>query len=184
VVNVVPREPLRALVRRVGEPAKTPSLDEVDAGWESEDLDEDADEDIDAGWDDPEPSDALDSAASTPEEREARAARSAARKQRLRAKATEKAERRKARASVAAAKQKQKKSSPRAGSARPVRPADPPVSKRESREDAGKVPVSHALERITPPAGASRRRRFQPATLAVIGVVVVLGGVAAFLASR
>ncbi|HEY5242303.1 MAG TPA: hypothetical protein VIJ22_12580, partial [Polyangiaceae bacterium] len=75
----------------VASKAKTPDLDDVDSGWE-----DDEDEDLDGGWEDPEDAEAPAAQGLTPEEREARATRAAARKDRLRAKAAEKADRRKA----------------------------------------------------------------------------------------
>jgi arylsulfatase A-like enzyme len=110
--------------------AKTSELDDVDAGWE----DDEDDQGVDAGWDEPEePPEPEPPQGWTPEQREARAARAAARKERLRAKAAEKAERRKARAATAAARQK--KSAPRTKAA-PAAPRGKAVRRPPPRPEA------------------------------------------------
>jgi len=91
-------------------------VDDLDAGWDDEEPDEDVPEE-------PEPQ------GLTREEREARAA---ARKARLRAKAAAKKERRKARALAAA--EKQKKSEPRKREAPPERPTKPRKAARAPEE--------------------------------------------------
>jgi hypothetical protein len=178
--------PARALVPGVGEPqTKTQELDDLDAGWE------DRVDDLDAGWEDEGASDdseepgGPESRELTPELREARAARAAARKERLRAKAAEKAERRKARVSAAAAKQK--KSAPRAAGARSQRA---PERSGARREDSGDREVeersaAHSLER------AARRARSLPPSprdwrlAALLGLFLFLvGGVAFYLWKR
>ncbi|HEY3820636.1 MAG TPA: hypothetical protein VGL81_25895 [Polyangiaceae bacterium] len=160
---------------------KMPDVDDVDAGWE------DADEgDLDAGWDEAEeaeePPEGL-----TPEEREARVARAAARKERLRAKAAEKAERRKAR--VAAAAAKQKKSMPKARAAAPSRRASerpaPRPREPEAEEEAHEAAVPGAGE----PAPLVARRPVGPRFewRRVVPFVVVLAvavGVALYLWKR
>ena len=130
-------------------------------------------DDIDAGWDDvgaePEP----EWRGLTPEEREVRAARAAARTEKRRAKATEKAERREARASIAKGKQKQKmrrlRTEPESGRQVPSQ-AGEPVGNESPRE--GEAPRAPA-------------RRNDPRMLAFLVVIVlVAGGVALFLWKR
>jgi len=148
------------------------AADDIDAGWE----DEEQEEDLDAGWDAAE-------VAKTPEERERewrgltpeeREARTAARKERIRAKAAEKAERRKARASIAKSKQKQK-------SQRPRKEREP----RESpQEEVGTADVRES-PRDRGPEPRVRSRRNDPRVLAfLLAIVVVAGGVAFLLWKR
>lgn len=135
---------------------KPPDLDEVDSGWEDE-------EDVDSGWED------ADGAATqatpgraprelTAEEREARAAHAAKRKDRARAKATEKAERRKARQTAADAKQK--KSKPRATSTPRVAGPERGVRRRveELREGLQARSETDAPAKPSAPAAAMRHR--------------------------
>jgi hypothetical protein len=131
-----------------GSKAKMPELDELDSGWEE---DEEEDEALDAGWEDPEGADEPEPPGMTLEEREARAARAAVRKERLRAKAAEKAERRKARASAAAAKQK--KSAPRTVAA-PPRTRPEPRAPHRSEESRSEEPTGDDAveEQATPRA--------------------------------
>jgi hypothetical protein len=166
--------------------AKASELEEVDSGWD----DDDEDEDIDAGWGDPdapeEPeADEPEPKGLTPEEREARAVRAAARKERQRAKAAEKAARRKARASSAAAKQK--KSAPRAAGARsqraPARRPARPVDDDEPGE-LRKLPVPRALAHTE---GSSRlpMSRANPRLVAIaLVLLLVVGALALFLLKR
>jgi hypothetical protein len=137
------------------------------------------DEDLDAGWD------AAEAAKTpqererewpglTPEEREARTARAATRKEKLRAKAAQKAERRKARASMAKAKQKQK-------GQRPRREREPQESRQE-QVGAAVVPES---PRDRAPESRVRFRRNDPRVLVLlVAVIVAAGGVALFLSKR
>jgi hypothetical protein len=153
------------------------AVDDIDAGWE----DEEQDEDLDAGWD------AVEAAKTpeererewrglTPEEREARAARAAARKEKLRAKAAGKAERRKARASIARAKQKQKSQRPR----KEREPREPPQHQAET-SDVRESPRDRGAE----PRARTRSRRNDPRVLAfLLAIVLVAGGVALFLWKR
>ncbi len=156
--------------------AKTPDLDDVDSGWE-----DDEDEDVDAGWEDPEDAEAPAAQGLTPEEREARATRAAARKERLRAKAAEKAERRRARASAAAAKQK--KGAPRVAGApsrraseRPPRPRVEEDEERAIEQPADPLPV---LAR-RPPGPRFEWRRVVP----FVVVLALAVGVALYLWKR
>jgi cobalamin biosynthesis Mg chelatase CobN len=168
---------VRALVADVGEPqTKARDLDDLDAGWEDE-VD-----DLDAGWDDedasedPEGPGALESKGLTPELREARAARAASKKERMRAKAAEKAERRKARVSAAAAKQK--RSAPRPPGARPQKM---PASRGGRRDDPGdpeveERPAAHAVERSRTRARSVSRSRRDWRGAALLGLVLILVG--------
>lgn len=160
------------------------AVDDIDAGWESDEEEEaeaagPEDGELDAGWD------AVESAKTpeererawrglTPEQREALAARAAARKEKLRAKAAAKAERRRSRASLAKAKQKQKTARPRAE--RPLR-----------REPDQAREVSAVRESHDSPAGEPRvrPRRNDPRVLAfLVAVVLLAGGIALFLWKR
>jgi hypothetical protein len=142
------------------EPEATQEADDVDAGWEDEEAE--AEPESEPEW-----------RGLTPEEREVRAARAAARREKLRAKATEKAERRKARAAIAKGKQKQKVPRLRSES-EPRRP-----SQSQARE-----PVANE----SPREGETQRapsRRNDPRVLALlVAIVLVAGGVALFLWRR
>ena len=185
--------------------AKTPEPEEVDSGWD----DEEDPEDVDSAWgelaakaagEDGEPGGEQRAPARvlTPEEREARAARDAARKERLRAKAAEKADRRKARAAAAAAKQK--KGAPRAAGPaiakaverRPPRrveqkkeavarsgEAEPEPEPEAEAEEAEEAPESERPVR----RAATVRRDWRPIVVLVV-LLVVAGGVALFLWKR
>jgi cobalamin biosynthesis Mg chelatase CobN len=181
----------------VGESQKKASdLDELDAGWEDEDEDEDDEQDdIDAGWGDPDAIDALvdrqeaeetGSRTLSPEEREARAARVAARKERLRAKAAAKAERRKARASEAASKQK--KSAPKSRKPRPQRAAKAGSTLRteEAERPTASSQSSPASQRsLSKPRGQSmgRNRSYGVAIVACV-LVILTGGIALLFWTR
>ena len=154
---------------------ETPDLDELDSGWEDED-----EEAVDSGWEDPEEPEPQ---GMTPEEREARAGRAAARKERLRIKATEKAQRRKARASAAAAKQK--RSAPRAAvdpSTRRVAPRPPRVAEEQKTD-----PVEEVALRATESPVSNRTARpsadWRRIALVVL-ILVVAGGGALLLWKR
>lgn len=157
------------------------AVDEIDAGWEddSEDEAEDSDDaDLDAGWD------AADAAKSpeererewrglTPEERAARTARAAERKEKLRAKAAAKAERRRERASIAKAKQKQK-----VQRARKEQAVQPRGRQAEPR-------VAGEPETSDEPARRPREPRNDPRVLAfLVAVVLLAAGIALFLWKR
>jgi hypothetical protein len=132
-------------------------------------------DDIDAGWDDEEAEPEPEWRALTPEEREVRAARAAARREKLRAKATEKVERRKARASIAKGKQKQKQ--------KIRRPRNEPEPRRPSQSQAGE-PVANESPREGETLRAPSRRN-DPRVLAfLVAIVLVVGGVALFLWRR
>lgn len=113
----------------------------------------------------------------TPEEREVRATRAAARREKLRAKATEKAERRKARAAVAKGKQKQKQ---------PIsRPRSEPEPRRPSRSQQVEEPLANASPREGAKTPRTPSRRNDPRVLALlVAIVLVAGGVVLFLATR
>lgn len=146
----------------VAEPPAAPpaAVDDVDGGWDDEEDGQDAE---------PEP----EWRGLTPEEREARAARAAARREKLRAKATEKAERRKARAAIAKGKQKQKIRRLR-NEAEPLRPSQSQVEEPVANESPRNVETPRA-----------RARRNDPRVLALlVAIVLVAGGVVLFLASR
>jgi hypothetical protein len=151
------------------------AVDDIDAGWE----DEEQEEDLDAGWDAAEAAKTPEERERewrglTPEEREARAARIAARKEKLRAKAAEKAERRKARASTARAKQKQK-------SQRPPKEREP----RESPEQQADTSMVRESLHDRGPESRARSRRNDPRVLAfLLAIVLLAGGVALFLWKR
>jgi hypothetical protein len=127
-------------------------------------------DDADVGWDEegaePEP----ESRGLTPEEREARAARAATRREKRRAKVTEKAERRKARASIAKGKQKQKSR----------RLQSEPEPRAPSQSQAGEPVANDSPREAETPRAPSRRNG--PGRLAfLVAVVLVAGGVAFFL---
>ena len=159
------------------------AVDAIDAGWEDDESEDEAADsdgaDLDAGWDE------VDAAKSpeererewrglTPEEREARAARAAQRKEKLRAKAAAKTERRKARASVARGKQKQKAQRPR---------KEQPVQVARSRQVEAQVVDEARTSEVSGPR--ARERRNDPKVLAfLIAVVLLAGGVALFLWKR
>lgn len=159
------------------------AVDEIDAGWEddeSEDESADSDDaDLDAGWD------AADAAKSpeererewrglTPEERAARTARAAERKEKLRAKAAAKAERRRERASIAKAKQKQKMQRARKEQAAPQ-----PGGR---QAEAG---VARDPETSDQPGQLARERRNDPRVIAfLVALVLVAAGIALFLWKR
>jgi hypothetical protein len=132
-------------------------------------------DDIDASWDDEEAEPEPEWRGLTPEEREERAARTAARREKVRAKATEKAERRKARASIAKGKQKQKQK----------------IRRLRSEPEPRRPFQSQALDSVaneSPREGETPRaplRRNDPRVLAfLVAIVLVAGGVALFLARR
>lgn len=159
--------------------ARDAAVDEIDAGWEDDDDSDDAD--LDAGWDE------IDSGKTpeererewhglTPEEREARVARAAARKEKLRSKAAAKAERRKARASLAKAKQKTKQ--------KIQRPRKERAIAESSQEEAG-FPAAHESPRDRESGPRVRDRRNDPRVLALLlAIVLVAAGVALFLWKR
>jgi hypothetical protein len=132
-------------------------------------------DDIDTGWDDEEAEPEPEWHGMTPEERQARAARAGARRDKLRAKATEKADRRKARASIAKGKQKQKQ--------KIRRPRNEPEPRTPSRSQAREpIAIESPRERETPRAPS---RRNDPRVLAfLVAIVLVAGGVALFLWRR
>jgi hypothetical protein len=128
---------------------------------------------IDTGWDDEEAEPEPEWRGLTPEEREARAARAAARREKLRAKATEKAERRKARAAIAKGKQKQKI----------PRLRNEPEARRPSQSQAEEPVANESPLGGKPPRASSRRN--DPRVLALlVAIVLVAGGVVLFLATR
>jgi hypothetical protein len=132
-------------------------------------------DDIDTGWDDEEAEPELQWRGLTPEEREVRAARAAARREKLRAKAAEKADRRKARAAIANGKQKQKQKIRRL--------RNEPESRTPSRSQV-EEPVANGLPRETE-APRARSRRNDPRVLALlVAIVLVAGVVVLFLARR
>jgi hypothetical protein len=127
-------------------------------------------DDIDAGWDDEEAEPEAEWRGLTPEEREVRAARAAARKEKRRAKATEKAERRKARASLAKSKQKQK-----------VRRLQNEPEPRRPSQSQARAPVANEWPREgETPRAPSRRNRTRGLAF-LVAIVLVAGGVALFL---
>jgi hypothetical protein len=127
-------------------------------------------DDVDAGWDDDEAEPEPEWRGLTPEEREVRAARAAARREKRRAKATEKAERRKARASIAKSKQKQK-----------IRRLQcEPEPQRPSQSLAREAVAKESPREGETPRAPSRRNG--PRGLAfLVAIVLVAGGVALFL---
>lgn len=179
-------------VPRKDEAASQPVVDEIDAGWdddEDEQPDDDAaDEDVDAGWD---AADAADGALTpearerewrglTPEERQARTARAAARREKLRAKTAEKVERRKARASVARSKQKQKqKQKPRAATlGRQLEPRAPSAERRVAASE-------HVSPGSPEPPRRALTRRNDPRVIGLLAAIVLIaGGIALFLWKR
>ena len=130
------------------------SVDDVDAGWDDEEAEPEPDE-----W-----------RGLTPEEREARAARAAARREKRRAKATEKAERRKARASMAQGKQKQKNR----------RAQSEPEPRRPSPSPAGKPAANESPRERKTPRAPSRRNGARGLAF-LVAIFVVASGVALFL---
>ena len=130
-------------------------------------------DDVDPGWDDDEAEPEPEWRGLTPEEREVRAARAAARREKLRAKATEKAERRKARAAIAKGKQKQK--------SRRLRNEPEPRGPSES-------PIEEPVANESPRKGEKPRapsRRNDPRVIALlVAIVVVAGGAVLYLATR
>lgn len=127
-------------------------------------------DDIDAGWDDVEAEPEPEWRGLTPEERELRAARAAARRKKLRAKAAEKAERRKARASIAKGKQKQKIRRPRTG----------PEPRRPCQSHAGEPGINESPRERKTPRAPSRRKDARVLAF-LVAIVLVAGGVAVFL---
>ncbi len=129
-------------------------------------------DDVDAGWHDEEAEPEPEWRGLTPEEREVRAARAAARREQRRAKATEKAERRKARASIAKSKQKQKE--------KIRRPQSEPEPRRPSQSQAREIVANESPREGETPRAPSRRNG--PRGLAfLVAIVLVAGGVALFL---
>ncbi len=154
--------------------AKTPDVDDLDAGWEDEE------DDLDSGWgdteeaDEPEAPDELDDRASmalTPEEREARVARAAERKERQRAKALEKSVRRRARAQTA--KSKQKKSAPKIPGAPPRKAAVKAPRVREEKKQS--VAMAEPSDPVAVPMATGRDWKL----MALLVAVVVVGGAVA-----
>lgn len=130
-------------------------------------------DDVDASWDDEEADPEAEWRGLTPEEREVRAARAAARREKLRAKATEKAERRKARAAIAKGKQKQK--------IRRLR--NEPEPRRPSRSQVEESDANESPREEETPRAPSRRN--DPRVLALlVAIVLAAGGVALFLWTR
>jgi hypothetical protein len=127
-------------------------------------------DDIDAGWDDEETELEPEWRGPTPEQREVRAARAAARREKIRAKATEKAERRKTRAAVAKSKQKQK--------SRRLR--NEPEPRRPSQSQAGE-PVANPSPREEETPRVPSRRNGRRGLAFLVAIVLVAGGVALFL---
>jgi len=130
-------------------------------------------DDTDAGWDDEEAEPEPEWRGLTPEERDVRAARVAARREKLRAKATEKAERRKARAAIAKGKQKQKIG----------RLRNEPEPRRPSRSQVEEPVANESPREAETPRAPSRRN--DPRVLALLmAIVLVAGGVVLFLVTR
>lgn len=127
-------------------------------------------DDVDAGWDDEKAEPEPEWRGLTPEEREVRAARAAARREKRRAKATEKAERRKARASSAKSKQKQKIR----------RLQSEPEPRRPSQSQAGKPIATESPREGETPRAPSRRNGARGLAF-LVAIVLVAGGVALFL---
>jgi hypothetical protein len=164
--------------------AKTPDVDDLDAGWEDEE------DDLDSGWgdteeaDEPEPPDEVDDRPSTlltPEEREARVARAAERKERQRAKALEKSARRRARAQTA--KAKQKKSAPKlpGAPARKVADKPPRVRKENPSIAVADLPEETRIPVEVPIATVPRR---DLKLMSILVAVVVTGGALAMYLLR
>ncbi len=132
-------------------------------------------DDVDTGWDDEEAEPEPEWRGLTPDERELRAARTAARRERLRAKATEKAERRKARAAIAKGKQKQRQNIRRL--------RNEPEPRRPSQSQ-----VEESVANASPREGKTLRatsRRNDPRVIALlVAIVLVAGVVVLFLATR
>ena len=129
-------------------------------------------DDVDAAWDDEEAEPEPEWRGLTPEERELRTARAAARREKRRAKATEKAERRKARAAIAKSKQKQKQQTRRL--------RNEPEPRRPSPSQAREPVANESAREGETPRAPSRRNG--PGGLAFLAaIVLVAGGVALFL---
>jgi hypothetical protein len=188
-------------VRPVGAPDGEKDLeDDLDAGWDDDEEEDDEDlDEVDSGWEDveaqggqPAPGaparrrkkrDTRPAAELTPEERAAREARVAARKERLRAKAAGKAERRKARASTAAAKQK--KSLPRERTAKPTASVRPPPSPAEDDDTEEIRAGSRVSVEPAPVAAPSRTPKWLDGrTIAIAVLVLLVGGAIAFVLTR
>jgi hypothetical protein len=182
--------------------AKATDLDDLDSGWENDEEDS-----VDSGWDE------LTSSAGAPGEfegvspsreveahkaqrsvptlsHEERAARAAARKQRLRAKAVEKAERRKSRASLAASKQK--KSAPKRSAAPAQRAPDRSALVAERVQSAVEEGPRTPPNELAPgPARNWRRlrtlareRSHTPTRVAAILLILAAAGIAAIAVLR
>ena len=185
----ITRRPGRALFARVGASDRnTKELEEVDSGWEGEDEDED----LDSGWEDveaqatpgssPNDEEVLQSRVLTPQEREARAARAAARKQRLREKAAAKTGRRRAKAAAAASKQK--KSVPKRRETRAPAPARSRSRPRGEQETEDQIQAEPEVQdRPTQALGRAPKRRLDVRALALFAVVLLVGGAIAFVLS-
>ena len=113
----------------------------------------------------------------TPGERAARAAREAARKERLRGKAADKAQRRKARAAASAAKQK--KGAPRAAGARPVRTQEPRPARREEPR-TGEI-EEEPEQRAPAPASRALTSRTDRRVVAILVALLVVAGIVALV---
>jgi cobalamin biosynthesis Mg chelatase CobN len=182
----------------VGSSESKPDVLAIDSGWEEDDdldsgWDDEDEESVDSGWDeglaaDDETRPQGDERRAprrvlTPEEREALAARNAARKDRQRAKAAEKTDRRKARAAAASAKQK--KQGKKKTAAKPA-----PAAKREARRPVEARPISTPAESATAPRAAgdatptARSGRSLPLPLILVLLAVVAAGVAGLLLAR
>jgi hypothetical protein len=127
-------------------------------------------DDVDAGRDDEEAEPEPEWRGLTPEEREVRAARAAARREKRRAKATEKAQRRKARASIAKSKQKQK-----------IRRLQSEPEPRRPSQSQVEEPVANESSREGEAPGAPSRRNGPRGLAFLVAIVLVAGGVALFL---
>jgi hypothetical protein len=167
----------------------TKELEEVDSGWEGEEEDED----LDSGWEDAEaqatpgssrndeevpPSGVL-----APQDRKARAAREAARKQRLRQKAAAKTGHRKAKAAAAASKQK--KSVPKKRETRapaPPRPRSRQRGEQETEDESRTKP--EVQDRPAQVQGRTPKRRLDGRALTIFALVLLVGGAIAFVLSR
>jgi len=157
----------------------TSDLDDVDAGWDAHDaVDEEGDDedDLDAGWDDvplgAPPTGDAGRRGLTEEERAARAARAASRKERQRKKAADKTERRRARQAAANAKQKKAR-----GRTDRVRP-DARNREEEARGQTAPRMVPPA-EVDSKPAAVSAPRSWRPlgilaAILAAVATITLL----------
>jgi cobalamin biosynthesis Mg chelatase CobN len=175
--------------RAVGVKASTSDLDEVDAGWDADDEEEDEEDEIDAGWDDVEAGEGAPQMGApsprrslTQEESDARVARAASRKERQRAKAVEKTEKRKARQSAANAKQK--KARARNDAARAV--SSPQRKRPESLGGRLEAPRrgEEAHEPSSRAAKGSSSSRSSLRLMAVLLTILAIGGGVAFLLLR